>query len=298
MISVQCSVPSAKANGKGYCTVSCLLFTMAVPLYFRKAGQGPFLIILHGFLGSSDNWISFAKKLEEKFTMIIPDLRNHGKSPHTLTHTYDNMSEDLEFLFESNKITRASILGHSMGGKAAMMFSANYPEKIDHLIVADVAPIIYRNGTDPLKSGEQDKSVINLIDKLELSAFLTRGEIDQALALNLKNEGMRQFILKNISRDNSGQFKWKINVPVLRDSFDAILYDVNQEWFDSIKPILNYPVTFIRGLYSEYITDEDIPILKDIYPEAKIIDIPDAGHWLHIDQPDLFLKAIMESLRR
>lgn len=271
---------------------------MATPLYFRKTGRGPYLIILHGFLGSSDNWITFAKRLKEKFTVIIPDLRNHGQSPHTPTHTYEDITDDLKLFFENNQIRKASILGHSMGGKAAMMFSACYREKTGNLIVADAAPIIYRNGTNPVGSGEQNKSIINLIDKFDLSGFSTRREIEQSLALKLKDAGMRQFILKNISRDNSGHFRWKINVHVLRDSFDTILHDVNQEWFSSLKPILNYPVTFIRGLNSQYITDDDIPVIKQIYPEAEIIDIPNAGHWLHIEQPGLFFKAVMESIRR
>lgn len=270
---------------------------MAVNLYFRKTGQGPYLIILHGFLGSSDNWASFARNLEEKFTVIIPDLRNHGQSPHTSTHTYDDMADDLNLFFETHQIRKASMLGHSMGGKTAMMFSAWFPEKTENLIVADVAPKVYRNGTDSIQSGEPDKTIINLIDRLDLAIYSTRREIEETLVLNLKDTGMRQFILKNIVRDSKGHFRWKINVPILRDSFDNILHDVNHEWFGSLKPILKYPVTFIRGLNSEYITDDDIHIIKDIYPEAKVIDIPGAGHWLHIEQPGLFLKALRGSLQ-
>jgi esterase len=269
---------------------------MPIELFFRKTGQGPFLVILHGFLGSSDNWVSFARKLEEHHTVIIPDLRNHGRSPHTTTHTYEDMAEDLNRLFEANGIGKAVILGHSMGGKAAMMFGAWYPEKVSHLIVADVAPKIYPNGTNFIQSGEATKTIINLIDRLDLQKFSTRREIEETLAINLKDAGMRQLILKNIFRDSEGQFRWKINIPVLRDSFDSVLYEVNEEWFGSLKPVLNYPVTFIRGLNSYYITDQDIPVIKTIYPEAIILDIPGAGHWLHIEQPDLFLKALTESI--
>ncbi len=269
---------------------------MAVPLYFRKTGQGPFLIILHGFLGSSDNWFSFVKRLERKFTVILPDLRNHGQSPHTSTHTYEDMADDLRLLFESQNISKAFVIGHSMGGKLAMMFSAYYPEKTENLIIADISPKNYLSETNHLKESEQNKLIIHLMDEIDLNNFSTRNEIDQTLASKLKETGMRQFVLKNIIRENNGQFRWKINLPVLRDSVDTILSDVNQQWFSGLKPILNYRVTFIRGLNSDYITDEDILSIRDIYPEAKIIDIPDSGHWLHIDQPDLFYRAIMESM--
>lgn len=270
---------------------------MAVPLNFKRTGEGPVLIILHGFLGSSDNWFSFAKKLEGDYTVIIPDLRNHGRSLHTPTHTYEDMTDDLASLLETEKIKAASILGHSMGGKAAMMFASNYPEKINNLIVADTAPKTYLNQTSPLRHIEQSKLIVSLMEKLDLTAFSTRQGIDRVLSTWLNEAGIRQLILKNILRDNDGHFKWKINLPVLRDSVDNILNDVNLEWFNDRKPILNYPVTFVRGLNSDYITDKDIPDIKKIYPEANIIDIPDAGHWLHIDQPGRFIEEINKALQ-
>lgn len=271
---------------------------MPVALNFRKSGQGPVLIILHGLFGSSDNWITIAKKLEGIFTVIIPDLRNHGQSPHTQSHTYEDMSDDLEFLFSAQNIGKASILGHSMGGKAAMMFAANYPEKINNLIVADIAPKSYTQEINPIKNSEENELIPQLMGKLDLKTFTTRREIDQLLALNLDKIEFRQFIIKNISRNNNGRFEWKFNLPVLRGSIEIILRDINQEWFNDRKPILNYPVTFIRGLKSEYILDNDIPSIKNIYPEANIVDIPNAGHWLHIEQPERFVEAVMNSLLR
>lgn len=264
---------------------------------FRITGQGPVLIILHGLFGSSDNWNSIAKKLEGDFTVITPDFRNHGQSPHTPTHTYEDMAGDLELLFSANNIGKASILGHSMGGKVAMMFAACFPEKINNLIIADIAPKSYRQETVPVKHSEQNELILRLMVELDLTTVTTRKEIDQFLSLKLDEPVLRQFILKNISRENDGGFKWKINLPVLRDSLEIILHDVNQEWFDDRKPLLNYPVTFIRGLNSEYITNQDIPGIKSIYPEAKIIRIPDAGHWLHAEQPDLFVEALRVSIQ-
>jgi esterase len=270
---------------------------MPVTMYYRKSGQGPNLVILHGLFGSSDNWVSIAKKLEEDFTVFIPDFRNHGQSPHTPTHTYRDMKNDLEIFYLTHNIKNAALLGHSMGGKVAMMFAASFPEKVTNLIVADIAPKSYRQDTVPIKHSEQNELILKLMGELDLKTVTTRKEIDQFLSIELDEPVLRQFILKNISRNNDGSFKWKINLPVLKNSLEDILHDVNQEWFDDIKPILNYPVTFIRGLNSEYITDQDIPDIKKIYPEAKTIDIADAGHWLHAEQPERFIEAVRNSIR-
>lgn len=269
---------------------------MPVSMHFRKTGQGPVLIILHGLFGSSDNWNSIAKKLEGEFTVITPDFRNHGQSPHTPTHTYEDMTNDLEFLFTSLNIKKASILGHSMGGKVAMMFAAYFPEKIDNLIVADISPKSYQTGDSQISQSEENELILKIMANLDLKDFTSRTEIDQSLSHELKETVLRQFLLKNISRNKEGYFEWKINVPVLRDSLGAILHDVNQEWFESRKPIVEYPVTFLRGLKSQYIVDQDISDIKSIYPKAKIIDIPN-GHWLHSEQPDQFVEALRKSIR-
>jgi esterase len=270
---------------------------MPVALNLRKTGKGPALLILHGLFGSSDNWMSIAKKLEESFTVLIPDLRNHGQSPHNQSHTYEDMTDDLELLLSNQQIEKASILGHSMGGKVAMMFAANFPEKVNNLIVADIAPKSYRQDSGMIKNSEENELILMLMGDLDLTTVSTRKEIDQFLSIKLEEPVLRQFILKNISRNSEGRFEWKINLPVLRDSLENILHDVNNEWFDDRKPILDYPVTFIRGLNSEYIVDQDISCIKAIYPDARIIDIPNAGHWLHTEQPELFIKAVLDSIR-
>lgn len=267
---------------------------MPVQLYFRKTGQGPALLILHGLFGSSDNWMSVAKKLEVNYTLFIPDLRNHGQSSHTPTHTYRDMVDDLELFFKTNKIEKATILGHSMGGKLAMMFAGCFPEKVNSLIVADIAPKSYSPDKSAIKNNEQNELIISIMDELDLSTVSSRKEIDLFLSLKLKEIGLRQFLMKNIYRNKEGQFKWKINVTVLKDSLETIIRDVNTDWFNSLKPIRNYPVTFIRGLNSDYILNKDIADIKTIYPEAKIIDIPEAGHWLHAEQPKKFVDAVFK----
>jgi len=266
---------------------------MSVTLNFRKSGSGPVLVILHGLYGASDNWISIARKLEDHFTIFIPDLRNHGSSPHTTTHTYQDMVDDLYRFFNEHHIEKATLLGHSMGGKLAMMFAAEYPELITGLIVADIAPKNYNSQNKPFKTVLQHEMILELMEELNLVAVNSRKEIDFFLADKLKDISLRQFLIKNIHRDKEGYFEWKINVPVLKHALNSITTDVNAEWFAERKPILNYPVTFIRGLNSDYISDQDIPAIKDIYPETRLIDIPGAGHWLHAEQPEKFVEAVL-----
>jgi esterase len=266
---------------------------MSVTLNFRQSGHGPALVILHGLYGSSDNWISVAKNLEKRFTVFIPDLRNHGQSPHSSTHTFGDMAGDLYQFFNDHHLKKATILGHSMGGKLAMMFAAEYPELITGLIVADISPKKY---SSEFKAAIQHEMILGLLEDINLTSVSTRKDIDNFIADKLKDTTLRQFILKNIHRNKEGYFEWKINVPVLRHSLLQILSEVNGDWFAGRRPILSYPVTFIRGLNSDYITDQDIQVIKEIYPEAKIIDIPGAGHWLHAEQPEKFIEAVLSSV--
>jgi len=266
---------------------------MPATLKFRKSGHGEPLIILHGLYGASDNWISIARKLEDRFSIFIPDLRNHGHSPHTTSHTYQDMVDDLLQFFNDHQISRAIVLGHSMGGKVAMMFAAEYPELVTGLIVADIAPKSYNLSDKPYKTVLEHELILGLMEELNLVAVSSRKEIDHFLAEKLHSSTLRQFLIKNIQRNKEDYFEWKINVPVLRHALVSITSGVSAEWFDDRKPILNYPVTFIRGLKSEYIADDDLPGIKAIYPDARIIGIPDAGHWLHAEQPEKFVEAVL-----
>ena len=174
---------------------------MSVKLNFRKTGSGPAFVILHGLYGASDNWISIAKKLEDRFTVYIPDLRNHGHSPHASTHTFQDMTDDLYRFFNDHSISNATILGHSMGGKLAMMFSAEYPELVNGLIVADITPKSYRSDNQCFKSVLQHELILELMEELNLVAISSRKEIDQFLSGKLHDPSLRQFLIKNIHRN-------------------------------------------------------------------------------------------------
>ncbi len=267
-------------------------------LHFRKLGSGPHLVILHGLYGSSDNWLTIAKKLENHFTVWLPDQRNHGQSPHTSTHTYADLVNDLAVFFDQHQIEQAVLIGHSMGGKVAMLFAADYPEKVTSLIIVDIAPKSYIQPDVIYDHVRQHELILQLISNLDLSTVISRSEIDQYFSQKLSDNSLRLFLLKNIHRDKEGRFTWKINLPVLKESITAIINDVNESWFTSRIPILNYPVTFIRGLNSDYLTDQDIPVIRMIYPEARIVDIANAGHWLHAEQPEAFLSAVLDAASR
>jgi len=262
-------------------------------LFYRKYGSGPDLIILHGLYGSSDNWIPIARKLEEHFTVYLPDLRNHGASPHTPVHTFAGMADDLNQFYEDHYIGNAFLIGHSMGGKVAMRFAAENPEKVNSLLIVDIAPKNYLTGNSSFKHIRQHEMILELLQNPDLSAFRSRQELDNYFSSRIKEETVRHFLLKNIHRSHDGKFAWKINAPVLRDSFKSIVSEMDLSWFEERMPITAYPVTFVRGLNSAYIGDTDWPDIKKIYPKARLIDFPDAGHWVHAEQPSRLVDVIL-----
>ncbi len=263
-------------------------------LHFRKysTGNNPVLIILHGLYGSSDNWITIARKLEDRFTVLLPDLRNHGASPHASTHTFADMVDDLAQFFLDTNTETAYLIGHSMGGKVAMMFAAEYPEKVNRLMIVDIAPKNYLAGSSSFKHIRQHEMILELLQNPDLSQFQTRKELDDFFSTRIKEETVRRFLLKNIHRTQAGLFEWKLNATVLHDSFRSMVSEVNMDWFEERIPITAYPVTFVRGLNSEYVSDADWQDIRKIYPEAKLVDFEDSGHWLHAEQPDKLTEAI------
>ncbi|MBN1820619.1 MAG: alpha/beta fold hydrolase [Prolixibacteraceae bacterium] len=262
-------------------------------LFYRKKGHGEPFIIIHGLYGSSDNWLSVANQLSEKFTVYMPDQRNHGLSPHSQTHSYDDLKTDLIGFMDAHNIQQAIILGHSMGGKVAMYFAADYPERVKKLIVADIAP------KDYLLMNENSqfylhRNILLAMQEIDFSVIRKRDQVEGFLTQKIDEPRIRQFLLKNITKDKkSGLLKWKVNAEVLYDFLDEIVGGVNKLWLNDRIPITAYPVTFIKGEKSNYVQDEDESLIKEIYPEAKIISIPDAGHWLHAEQSELFIKAVL-----
>lgn len=260
-------------------------------LFYKTLGKGEPVFILHGLYGSSDNWMPVARLLSEKYQLILVDLRNHGTSPHDNSHKYADMVTDLAWLFHELDIEKAHIIGHSMGGKAAIAFAADYPEKVRSLIVADIAPKNYLKTPASAIQYEFHKRILETLSSLDLGVYQSRADVDEALQPGIPEKLVRQFILKNLYRVKN-KFEWKINVQVLKKELDHIIGGVDADDYVDRIPIFNYPVLFIKGSLSGYIQPEDEPLIKRMYPEAKIEVIDNATHLLHAEKPLEFVKIV------
>jgi esterase len=249
-------------------------------LYYRTEGKGKPLIILHGLFGSSDNWLTLGRELANHRKVYLVDQRNHGQSPHSDTFTYEAMAEDLAQFIEEQQIEMPIILGHSMGGKTAMKFAIEHPEKLEKLIVADIAPKAYPIHHDQILEG---------LMSLDLENLKSRKEADEQLARFVPQLGVRQFLLKNLARGPQG-FEWKVNLPVLNRDIENVVVPLDEN------ASFNKPTLFIRGDQSDYIQDEDEALIAQIFQNYRLKTIPGAGHWLHAEKPQEFLELVNEFL--
>ena len=248
-------------------------------LNYKEFGSGPPLIILHGLFGSLDNWQTVARELAEDFTVFALDLRNHGRSPHDEVHTYEAMCEDLLEFMDEHWIFETSLLGHSMGGKLAMHFALHQTDKVEKLIVVDIAPKAYPGGHE---------IIFRALEGLPIEDIRSRAEADEWLSGAIISTPIRQFLLKNLKRTKDGRFAWKPNIEVLHRNYDEILREIappDGRVFDK-------PTLFVRGGRSGYILDEDIPEIKKCFPRAEIRTIPEAGHWVHAEARETFVGMV------
>lgn len=269
-----------------------LLFNF-MELFFRKYGEsGPPLIIVHGLYGASDNWISIARDLADRFEVYVVDQRNHGRSPHSDIHDYPAMREDLREFMESQDIKKAVLIGHSMGGKTVMSFAEAWPEKVQALISVDIAPKSYHNLALASRTAPNHTNLIDAMLKLDLSKIESREEADRALAESIGSERVRSFLLKSLRRKSDGTFEWRINLEAISNNMEAIFAGMDREAIAARGGITGFPALFISGGDSEYIRVTDHQAIREIFPAAEFVTIPGAGHWVHVEQPDLLIKTI------
>jgi esterase len=259
-------------------------------LFFRKSGNGPPLIILHGLFGSSDNWITIAKSLGDYFTVYLPDQRNHGQSPHSDIHDYASMREDLYELISDLKLRKVFIAGHSMGGKTAVSFALKYPEMINGLLIADISP--FANEERMLFAYNQHITILRTILSIDLSAVRSRVEVESLLTERISDEKVRGFILKNLQRSTGNIFTWKLNAQSLLDNLDKIMEGIDLEEGYS-NPVTGFPVIFLKARNSDYLPPSDMKNIKRAFPSLEFEEVPDAGHWIHADRPDEVVKNII-----
>jgi esterase len=257
-------------------------------LFYRESGRGEAVVVLHGLYGCSDNWMSFAKKISEKYRVIAIDLRNHGASPHFSSHTYPDMVSDIASFFDRMNIGKAHIIGHSMGGKVAMAYAADFPERIVSLAVADIAPKNYMEHPESTNQFKIHSAILDILLSVDLSKFYSRKAIESEIGKMISDPFVVSFIMKNLKRENSG-FEWKINISVLKKYLPQIVGGVDYSLFEERLPIFNYPVLFIKGGLSNYIQEEDLPLIKRIYPDAQFEVIEGTTHYLHAEKPDEFI---------
>lgn len=250
-------------------------------LKHKVFGHGPPLIILHGLFGTLDNWQTLAKRWATEFTVLIVDQRNHGRSPHSDAHTYPLMAQDLQEFMQRNGLPMAHILGHSMGGKTAMQFALHHPDMIDKLVVVDMAPKAYPGG---------HTTILKALNALDLHSLEDRQQADTQLAMSIPQKGIRQFLLKNLTRSPEGGYRWKINLPVLTNHYSDMIRNID------LDDVLEKPALFIRGDRSDYVEDEDILTILDYFPLARLETISPAGHWVHAEQPDKLYQLVRDFL--
>ena len=246
-------------------------------LHSTIKGAGTPLLILHGYFGMSDNWKTLGNQFANDFEVHLIDQRNHGRSFHADEFNYEVLAEDLHNYIQYYKLENIFLIGHSMGGKTAMLFSVTYPELIDKLIVVDISPRQYQPHHNAILAG------LNAID---FSIQNTRGSVDKKLAEFIPEFGVRQFLLKNVYWREKGQLGYRFNLESLTEN--------NPEVGESLPPftIFDNKTLFLKGDKSDYITKEEKPIIEAHFPNSKIVEIKNAGHWLHAENPKQFYEEV------
>ena len=250
-------------------------------LNYKEYGQGKPLVILHGLFGSLDNWFSLAKAFADDRHVYLIDQRNHGQSPHTDTHTYDEMAEDLHGFFMEHSLESAVLIGHSMGGKTAMKFAADHEDLLEKLVVVDMGTKSYPVHHD---------LIIRSMQALDLNNISSRSQAEEELSHLLdEEESVIQFLLKNIYRKKqehgSTQYAWRFNL-------DVLAADIEEMGL----PILrgsDVETLFLYGTRSKYVLEDDKPEILELFPNANFKGL-ETGHWLHAQDPQGFITSVKE----
>ncbi len=254
-------------------------------LFYREFGAGQAVVILHGLFGQSDNWVTVGRRIADQFHVFIPDQRNHGQSPHAAIHSFPSMADDLAEFIEEHNIQNPILVGHSMGGKVAMTYALENPDKIRKLVVIDISPRKYPERITHTQ-------VITQMLGIELANIKTRGEVEKILELRIEDPRVRMFIMKNLYYKIHGKLAWRLNIEAINQSMDLL--------FDGIQSESQYkgPALFIRGGKSDYVPDADIPLITSMFPEVVLKTISGASHWVHADAPEELCFLLSNFLER
>ena len=247
-------------------------------LHCQVYGHGQPLIILHGLLGSLRNWHSISEKLADRFQVIAVDLPNHGRSPHTAHMDYLSMAADIAELMQAHRLSRAHVMGHSMGGKVAMQMALLHAELVDRLIVLDIAPRAYSRRLD---------RIFAALLALDPKGFQTRKELEDTLAGPIPDLTTRQFLLTNLTHDPAGGFRWRIGLNEIHHNSSHLVKALTEG-----TPFQG-PTLFLRGEQSDFLLETDMDLIRRWFPQAKLQAIPHSRHLLHTENPEALLKAVL-----
>jgi esterase len=239
-------------------------------------GEGQPIVILHGLFGSGDNWLSHAKTLAEQYKVILVDQRNHGRSPHSVEMNYDLMSYDLFELFAEHSIRDGLLIGHSMGGKSILRFAQEYPFLIQKMIVVDMGIKQYPPHHDSIFQG---------LFAVDVENCPSRNEAAARMAPFIPDESTKQFLLKNLYWKEPGKLGWRFNLQTLHINIDKIIEAIPAEKITT-------QTLFLTGGRSNYVLPEDIHDIRELVPNAGFIEIKEAGHWIHAETPDIFMREV------
>ena len=251
-------------------------------LHFQAYGSGFPLIILHGLFGMLDNWHTVSRSLGADFRVFALDQRNHGRSHHSETFTLEAMAEDVVDFMDQEGIASAFLLGHSMGGKTAMQAALSQPDRVQKLIVVDIAPRSYAS---------QHYGILEALTSIDLSQMRSREDVNSGLSRWIPRLDVRQFLMKNLARRDDGTYQWKMNFSVIQSNYQEVLREVVCD-----KPFQK-PSLFIRSIKSSYLLESDRPSILRLFPNSSIADF-DTGHWIHAEAPDLFISTVKDFLQR
>lgn len=235
------------------------------------------LLALHGLLGAGENWRAIAAALADTFQVLLPDLRNHGRSPHAREMDYPAMAADVRELLDGLPSGPVFLVGHSIGGKVAMQFAAQWPERVRRLVVVDMAPRQTEGG---------NQAILDVLAGMDLAQFATRRDMDAFMAPVLPSLQIRQFLLKNVARAENGAWHWRVDLAAIRHAYRRLTAP------PELPAPCPVPALFIRGGRSNYIRDQDLPGIRHWFPNSQVKTIEPAGHWVHTDAPAEFLALL------
>ena len=251
-------------------------------LHSKIIGEGTPLIILHGYFGMGDNWKSLGNKFAKNFQTHIIDQRNHGRSFHSSNFSYNHLVEDLAHYINHYHLEKVIVLGHSMGGKTAMLFAVKYPLMVAKLIIVDIAPRYYQ---------PHHSDILTALNSVDFKIQNTRKLVDQKISELIFDPVTRAFLLKNVYWKEKGVLAFRFNLQSLTKNNDEVGKALPSFKFFDKKTL------FLAGEKSEYITNGEIPLIKKHFPESSIQTIPNVGHWLHAESPDVFYELVMNFLK-